>query len=55
MELLGINATSMASAAVNAPAGLAAEDDFETTYLQPLNVIDVILGKIADVWTILVG
>lgn len=39
----------MASAAVNAPAGLAAEDDFETTCLQPLKVIDVVLEKIADV------
>lgn len=39
----------MASAAVNAPAGLAAEDDFETTCLQPLKVIDVVLEKIGDV------
>jgi hypothetical protein len=44
----------MASAAINAPAGLAAEDDFETTYLQPLKVIDVVLEKIGDVCTILV-
>ncbi|KAG2738420.1 hypothetical protein P692DRAFT_201935931 [Suillus brevipes Sb2] len=49
MGLLGRHATSMASAAVNAPAGLAAENDFETTYLQPLKVIDVVLEKIADV------
>jgi hypothetical protein len=54
MGLLGRHATSIASAAANAPAGLAVEDDFETTYLQPLKVIDVILEKIADAWTILV-
>jgi hypothetical protein len=54
MGLLNRHATSMASAAANAPAGLAAEDDFETTYLQPLKVIDVVLEKIADVWAILV-
>jgi hypothetical protein len=54
MGLLGRHATSMASAAVSAPAGLAAEDDFETTYLQPLKVIDVVLEKVADVWAILI-
>lgn len=46
---------SMASAADNAPAGLATADDFETTYLQPLKIIDGVLEKIADVWAIIVG
>lgn len=54
MGLLGKHATSIASDADNAPAGLAAMDDFETTYLQPLKIIDGILEKIADVWPILV-
>ncbi|KAG1791037.1 uncharacterized protein HD556DRAFT_1387221 [Suillus plorans] len=49
MKLLGKHATSMASAADNAPADLAAADDFETTYLQPLKIIDGVLEKIADI------
>ncbi|KAG1851441.1 hypothetical protein DFJ58DRAFT_746276 [Suillus subalutaceus] len=35
----------------NASAGLAAMDDFETTYLQPLKIIDAVLEKITDVCT----
>jgi hypothetical protein len=54
MRLLGGHATSMASAANNAPADLAAAGDFETTYLQPLKIINTVLEKISDVWTILV-
>ncbi|KAG2158570.1 uncharacterized protein EDB93DRAFT_1334518 [Suillus bovinus] len=49
MKLLGEHATSVASAASNAQAGLTAMDDFETTYLQPLKILDVVLEKIADV------
>ncbi|KAG1819391.1 hypothetical protein DFJ58DRAFT_739431 [Suillus subalutaceus] len=49
MGLLGRHATSMASAVSNAPADLAAADDFEATYLEPLKVIDAVLEKIADV------
>ncbi|KAG1901261.1 uncharacterized protein F5891DRAFT_979464 [Suillus fuscotomentosus] len=45
---------SMASAADNAPAGFATADDFETTYLQPLKIIDGVLEKIADVWAIII-
>ncbi|KAG2144631.1 uncharacterized protein EDB93DRAFT_1337942, partial [Suillus bovinus] len=48
MGLLGKHATSMASAAINGPADLDTMDDFETTYLQPLKIIDTVLGKIAD-------
>ncbi|KAG1866958.1 hypothetical protein C8R48DRAFT_671869 [Suillus tomentosus] len=54
MRLLGGHATSVASATSNAQAGLAAMDDFETTYLQPLKIVDVVLEKITDVWVILV-
>jgi hypothetical protein len=57
MRPLGGHATSVASATENAPADLAAAGDFETTYLEPLkimNVINAVLEKISDVWTILV-
>ncbi|KAG1800406.1 uncharacterized protein HD556DRAFT_1033483 [Suillus plorans] len=54
MGLLGKHATSAASAVDHAPAGLAAADNFETKYLQPLKIIDGVLEKIADVWAILV-
>jgi hypothetical protein len=54
MRLLGEHATSAASAANNSPADLAAADNFETTYLQPLKIVDAVLEKIADVWAILV-
>ncbi|KAG2048416.1 hypothetical protein BDR06DRAFT_999676 [Suillus hirtellus] len=49
MVLLGKHMTSVASAADNAPAGLDATGDFETTYLQPLKIIDGIPEKIADI------
>ncbi|KAG1894942.1 uncharacterized protein F5891DRAFT_1281362 [Suillus fuscotomentosus] len=49
MKLLGKHAISMASAADNAPAGLAAADNFEMRYLQPLMIIDGVLEKIADI------
>ncbi|KAG2104349.1 uncharacterized protein F5147DRAFT_807845 [Suillus discolor] len=48
MRVPGKHATSAASAAGNAPAGLAAAADFEKTYLQPLKIIDGVLDKIAD-------
>jgi hypothetical protein len=54
MRLLGGHATSVASAANNAPADIAAAGNFETTYLQPLKIINAVLEKISDVWTILV-
>jgi len=54
MRLLGQRVTSVASAASNASADLAAMDDFETTYLQPLRIIDTVLEKISDVWAILI-
>jgi hypothetical protein len=54
MKLLGGHATSVASAAKNAPADLAAAGHFETTYLKPIKIINAVLDKISDVWTILV-
>ncbi|KAG2050901.1 hypothetical protein BDR06DRAFT_974167 [Suillus hirtellus] len=54
MRLLGGHTISVASAASNASAGLTVMDDFETAYLQPLNIIDAVLEKITDVWVILV-
>jgi hypothetical protein len=44
----------MASAAVNTPVDLDAMDNFETTYLQPLKIVDAVLEKIADVWVMIV-
>ncbi|KAG2045711.1 hypothetical protein BDR06DRAFT_1015381 [Suillus hirtellus] len=35
-------------------ADLTAADGFETTYLQPLKIIDAVLEKITDIWAILV-
>ncbi|KAG2089322.1 uncharacterized protein F5147DRAFT_788353 [Suillus discolor] len=49
MQSLGKHATSMASAVYNAPADLTATDNFETTYLQPLKIVDAVLEKIANV------
>ncbi|KAG2118697.1 uncharacterized protein F5147DRAFT_832558 [Suillus discolor] len=49
MRSLGKHGTSMASAVDNAPADLTVADDFETTYLQPLKIIDAVLEKITDV------
>ncbi|KAG1887429.1 uncharacterized protein F5891DRAFT_1199979 [Suillus fuscotomentosus] len=49
MRSLGKHATSVASAIDTGPADLTAADDFETTYLQPLKIIDAVLEKIADV------
>ncbi|KAG1906639.1 uncharacterized protein F5891DRAFT_474763 [Suillus fuscotomentosus] len=49
MRSLGKHATSMASAVDNGPADLTAADDFETTYLRPLKIIDAVLEKITDV------
>ncbi|KAG1871726.1 hypothetical protein DFJ58DRAFT_722459 [Suillus subalutaceus] len=50
MRPLRGHATSMASATNKAPAGLTAVDDFETTYLQHLKIVDVVLEKIVDVY-----
>ncbi|KAG1796359.1 uncharacterized protein HD556DRAFT_1360819 [Suillus plorans] len=47
MKLLGKHATSMASAADNAPAGLAAVDDFETTYLFRERLSTMALGVLS--------
>jgi hypothetical protein len=52
--LLGKHAISMASVGVNAPADLDAVDGFETTYLQPLKIVDAVLEKIANVWVMIV-
>ncbi|KAG1861046.1 hypothetical protein C8R48DRAFT_673616 [Suillus tomentosus] len=49
MVLLGKHVTFVASVADNAPAGLDATGDFETTYLQPLKIIDGVPEKIADI------
>lgn len=53
-RLLGKHATSIVSATDHAPAVLAGADDFRTTYLQSLKIIDSILEKIADVRTIVI-
>ncbi|KAG1904384.1 uncharacterized protein F5891DRAFT_1275928 [Suillus fuscotomentosus] len=49
MKTFGGRAQSVTSAAANAPAGLAAADDFQTNYLQPLKIFDSVIAKIADV------
>ncbi|KAG2158575.1 uncharacterized protein EDB93DRAFT_1334520, partial [Suillus bovinus] len=48
MRLLGERSNSVAFAASNAP-GLTTMNDFDTTYLQPLKIIDAVLEKITDV------
>jgi hypothetical protein len=53
MGLLGRHATSITSVANNAPAALAAADDFQTSYLQPLKIFDAAIEKIANVWAAL--
>jgi hypothetical protein len=50
MGLLGRPAVSVTFTANNAPASLAAADDFQTTYLQPLKIFDTAIEKIANVW-----
>jgi hypothetical protein len=55
MGLLGKHATSVTSTTNNAPAGLAASDDFQTSYLQPLKIFDTAIEKIANVWAGLLG
>jgi hypothetical protein len=49
MGLLGRHAISIANTANNAPAGLAAADDFQTSCLQPLKIFDTAIEKIANV------
>ncbi|KAG2052434.1 hypothetical protein BDR06DRAFT_997597 [Suillus hirtellus] len=50
MKTFGGRAQSVTSVAANASAGLAAADDFQTNYLQPLKIFDSAIEKIADVW-----
>jgi hypothetical protein len=54
MKFLGERTTSAVSAGVNAPNGLDAVDNFETTYIQPLKIADAVLDTIAGVWAIIV-
>jgi len=54
MKILGGPALFVTSTTNNAPAGLAAGDDVQTTLLQPLKVFDDAIEKIADVWAALV-
>jgi hypothetical protein len=49
MKILGGPALFVTSTTNNAPAGLAAGDDVQTTLLQPLKVFDDAIEKIADV------
>ncbi|KAG2113855.1 uncharacterized protein F5147DRAFT_834817 [Suillus discolor] len=49
MKTFGGHAKSVTSAAANAQAGLAAADDFQTNYLQPLKIFDSAIEKIANV------
>ncbi|KAG2052621.1 hypothetical protein BDR06DRAFT_498477 [Suillus hirtellus] len=52
MKTFGGRAQSVVSAAMNAPAGLAAADVFQTNYLQPLKIFDSTIEKIANVWDV---
>ncbi|KAG2113852.1 uncharacterized protein F5147DRAFT_787911 [Suillus discolor] len=49
MKTFGGRAQPATSAAANAPAGLAAADEFQTNYLQPLKIFDSAIDKITDV------
>ncbi|KAG2106975.1 uncharacterized protein F5147DRAFT_653569 [Suillus discolor] len=53
VKTLGGHTLSVTSAANNAPASLAAADDVNTAYLQPLKIFDTAIEKIADVGAIL--
>ncbi|KAG1840267.1 hypothetical protein DFJ58DRAFT_845398 [Suillus subalutaceus] len=53
IKTLGGPATSMASAIADSPADLAAADDFQTTYLQPLKIFNTVIENIANVWAAL--
>lgn len=49
VKTLGGHALYVASAVNNAPASLAAADDFNTAHLQPLKIFDSVIVKVADV------
>ncbi|KAG2028909.1 hypothetical protein BDR03DRAFT_1019188, partial [Suillus americanus] len=49
MRLLGGHVKSAASTAKDGPKDLAAVDDLQTTYLQPLRVFDTVIGDLANV------
>ncbi|KAG2365666.1 hypothetical protein BDR07DRAFT_1549246 [Suillus spraguei] len=53
MKPLGTHATSVASAAKDAPEDLDTADNFQTTYLQPLRIFDTVIENLANVWGIL--
>ncbi|KAG2060604.1 hypothetical protein BDR06DRAFT_473046 [Suillus hirtellus] len=48
IRILGGHVTPVVSAANNAPAGLTAADDFQTTYLQPLKIFDTVIENLAN-------
>ncbi|KAG2361466.1 hypothetical protein BDR07DRAFT_1485851 [Suillus spraguei] len=49
VKLLGKRATSAASAAKDAPEDLDAADNIQTTYLQPLRILDAVVGNLVNV------
>ncbi|KAG1893238.1 uncharacterized protein F5891DRAFT_986085 [Suillus fuscotomentosus] len=55
MKTLGGRAQSVASIANNTLADLAAADNFQTNYLQPLKIFDTAIEKIANVWAFLLS
>ncbi|KAG1830341.1 hypothetical protein EV424DRAFT_1343581 [Suillus variegatus] len=55
MGLLGGRVTSFVSKAEDGPIDLAAADDFQTTYLQPLRIFDTVIENLANVWVSLLA
>ncbi|KAG2105115.1 uncharacterized protein F5147DRAFT_762011 [Suillus discolor] len=55
MTLLGERVTSFVSKVKDGPEDLAAADDFQTTYLQPLKIFDAVIENLASVWAALLG
>ncbi|KAG2141160.1 uncharacterized protein EDB93DRAFT_1338661 [Suillus bovinus] len=49
MDTVGGHAKSVASVPNKAQAGLAAMDNFQTTYLQPLKIFDTVIGTLSNV------
>ncbi|KAG1874759.1 hypothetical protein DFJ58DRAFT_323125 [Suillus subalutaceus] len=46
-------AITVVSVGQDAQVDLDAADNFQDTYLEPLRIFDDVIGKIADVWTLL--
>jgi hypothetical protein len=53
MHLLSGPAMTVVSVGQGAQGDLDTADGFQDTYLKPLGIFDDVIGKIADVWTLI--